>query len=305
MKILFLGSSEFAVETLKMLSEKHNVALTITQPSRPAGRRRKPRPTAVATFARKNGLELMEVENVNVFEIVEKIRKENFDVAIVVAFGQILRADLLSSVKRGFFNVHASLLPKYRGAAPIQRALLDGVKKTGITLFKIDEGLDTGDIVLAQSTTVDPFENFDSLHSRLSKMGAHVVEKFLENVDIPLKPQHGKPSKAPKIKREEMYVDWSKSAEEVANKIRAFDSVPGARARLNEEEVKLFGVKGISMTDKGRIGEIVSLRGHALIRCGIGGVLVDKIQFPGKKVISFGDAQNGRKLSVGTIFGND
>ncbi len=305
MKILFLGSSDFAIETLKMLRKSHDIGLVISQPPRPAGRKRKLTPTPVSIFARENGLPLLELENINDKEIVEKIRNMSFDIAIVVAFGQILKETLLSSVKGGFFNVHASLLPKYRGAAPIQRALMDGVTETGVTLFKIDKGMDTGDVALMKATKVDPFETFDSLHERLSKMGAELVAKFLSNPEMPLRPQQGEPTKAPKIKREETLINWLKSAEEVANLIRAFDSVPGARARLNGEEVKLFGVKGISMTDKGRPGEIVSLRGHALIRCGEGGALVERIQFPGKKVITFSDAQNGRKLSCGSVFDLD
>ncbi len=302
MKVIFLGSAEFAIESLKHIYEKHDIPLVISQPPRPAGRNRKLTPTPVSEFAKENGIPLLEVENVNSQEILNKIRELNADVAIVIAFGQFLKKELLSSTKLGFFNLHASLLPKYRGAAPIQRALLDGVTQTGVTLFKIDEGMDTGDVALTEKIPVDPYETFDILYKRLSEIGAKVVEKFLSNPNIPLTPQSGEASKAPKIILKETFIDWNKPAEEVANKIRAFDSIPGARAKLNGETVKIFGVKGLSMTERGSAGQIVSIRDHALIACGEGGVIVERIQFPSKKVITFGDAENGHKLHRGISF---
>ena len=302
MRVLFLGSAKFAIESLKYLLNEHEISLIVSQPPRRAGRNRKIRPTPVSQFAKEHGLPLLETDDVNSQEILNKIEKIKPDVAIVIAFGQLLKKELLSSVKLGFFNVHASILPKYRGAAPIQRALLDGVSETGVTLFKIDEGMDTGDVALVEKTKVDPFEPFDTLYERLSKMGASLVEKFLSNPNIPLTPQKGVPTKAPKISTDETFIDWNQPAEAIVNKIRAFDSTPGARAKLNGEVVKLFGVKGISMTSKGKPGQIISIRGHALIACGEGGVMVEKIQFPSKKVITFGDAENGHKLSRGTVF---
>jgi methionyl-tRNA formyltransferase len=302
MKVLFLGSASFAIETLKRISKNHEVPLVISQPPRPAGRNRKPTPTPVSDFAREHNIPLLETENVNSTEVLNKIKETEADVAIVVAFGQLLKKEVLSTVKMGFFNLHASILPKYRGAAPIQRALLDGVTQTGVTIFKIDEGMDTGDIALVEKVAVDPYETFDSLYQRLSNLGASLVEKFLSNPNIPLVPQTGEASKASKISSNETFIDWNQPAEIVANKIRAFDSTPGARAKLKGEVVKLFGVKGLSMTDRGKPGQIVSIRGHALIACGEGGVMVERIQFPSKKVITFSDAENGHKLHRGVFF---
>lgn len=302
MKVLFLGSANFSTKTLDVIVKYHEVPLVITQPPRPAGRKRKLKPTPVADFARNHDLPLLETDDVNSPEVVERIKELNPDVAIVVAFGQFLKSSLLSAIKLGFFNVHASLLPKYRGAAPIQRALLDGVMETGVTLFKIDEGMDTGNIALSESVKVDPFDTFDILYERLSEIGSRLVKEFLESPEIPLKPQIGESSRAPKISVKETFVDWSLPAEDVGNKIRAFDSVPGAKAKLNGEVVKLFGFKGLSMTSKGKPGQIVSLRGHALVACGEGGIMVERIQFPSKKVITFSEAENGRKIARGSIF---
>ncbi len=301
-KVLFLGSANFSVKTLDVILKHHEVPLVITQPSRPAGRKRKLKPTPVADFARSHDVPLLETGDVNSPEVIERVKELAPDVAIVVAFGQFLKSSLLSTVKFGFFNVHASLLPKYRGAAPIQHALLDGVMETGVTLFKIDEGMDTGNIALSESVKVDPFDTFDILYEQLSEVGSHLVEKFLDSPDMPLKPQSGETSRAPKISVEETFVDWTLSAEDVGNKIRAFDSIPAAKAKLNGEVVKLFGFKGLSMTSKGKSGQVVSLKGHALVACGEGGVMVERIQFPSKKVITFSEAENGHKIARGSVF---
>lgn len=303
MKVLFLGSASFAIKTLDTISKYHDVPLVITQPPRPAGRNRKPKPTPVADFALSKKMNLLEVENVNSSEVINKIKRIKPDVAIVVAFGQFLKTSLLSTINLGFFNVHASILPKYRGAAPIQHTILNGEKETGITLFKIDSGMDSGMVAIIKKIKIDPLDSFDTLSEKLSKIGAQTVKDFLENPNIPLKPQEGKSSQAPKISIETTFIDWNKPAEEVGNKIRAFDSTPGARTRFNGELIKLFGFKGISKSNSGKPGEILNIHSHALIACGEGAIMVEKIQFPSKKVITFGEAKNGRKIDHGSVLG--
>ncbi len=301
-KVLFLGSADFSIKTLEVIVKHHEIQLVITQPPRPAGRKRRLKSTPVADFSRNHGIPLLEAKDVNSPEVLERIRELNPEIAVVVAFGQFLKPSLLSSTKLGFFNVHASLLPKYRGAAPIQHALLDGVTETGVTLFKIDEGMDTGNIALSKRVKVDPYDTFDTLYERLSKIGSQLVKDFLDDPSTPLKPQFGESSRASKIFTEERFVDWNLPAENVGNKIRAFDSIPGAKSKLNGEVVKLFGFKGLSMTSKGKPGEVISLKGHALIACGEGGVMIERIQFPSKKVIAFSEAENGHKISRGSVF---
>ncbi len=303
MKVLFLGSASFSIKTLEIISKYHDVPLVITQPPRPAGRKRKSRPTPVADLAVSKRLNLLEAENVNSPEVINRIKEIKPDVAIVVAFGQFLKDSLLSTIELGFFNVHASILPKYRGAAPIQHALLNGEKETGVTLFKIDKGMDSGKVAIIKKTKIDPLDNFDTLSEKLSEMGAQVVKDFLENPNLPLKSQEGKPSRAPKISIENTFIDWNKTAEEVGNKIRAFDSTPGARTRFKGVLVKLFGFKGISKSNSGKPGKILNIHSHALIACGKGAIMVEKIQFPSKKVITFGEAKNGRKIDHGSVLG--
>ncbi len=304
MRVLFLGSSSFAIKSLEIISKYHDVPLVITQSPKPAGRSRRPTPTPVASFALSNKMNILEVANVNSPEVVKKIRELKPDVAIVVAFGQFLKDALLSTIELGFYNVHASVLPKYRGAAPIQHALLNGEEETGVTLFKIDRGMDSGMVAATKKLKIDPLDTFNTLSEKLSNLGAQMVKEFLENPNIPLKPQIGEPSRAPKISPEDTFIDWSETAQKVGNKIRAFDSTPGAKTLFNGATVKLFGFKGISDSDGKLLGEILEIRSSsALITCGEGAIVVEKIQFPSKKVITFGEAKNGRKIGVGSVLG--
>lgn len=303
MKVLFLGSASFAIPTLDAIAKKHEVPLVVTQPPRTAGRNRKARPTPIAEFARSLNLEVLESENVNSSEAIDLIRDLGADVAIVVAFGQLLRKKILSTVERGFFNLHGSVLPNYRGAAPIQRSLMDGVDESGVSIFRIDQGMDTGDIALIKKLPVDPIDTFDTLSEKLAETGAGLVLDFLEDPDIALNPQEGTSSYASKIKVEDTFVDWSDSADKVGNVIRAFDSSPGAKTTFYGDRVKLFGFRGVEKNVKAAPGKIVDLGSDALVACGDGAVRIGKIQFPSKKVITFAEARNGRKIDVDLLFG--
>lgn len=299
--LAFFGSSEFAIPILESLSE--HVKLVVTQMPQPAGRNRKITSTAVAKFAVANGLNLIETDNVNDEKFIKTINEAHVRLSMVVAFGQILGKKLLESVQDGFFNVHASLLPLYRGAAPIQRALMDGARETGITIFKIDRGLDTGKIAMAESVKIDPLDNFDVLSHKLSTLGSKMVLDFVNNSDIQLRDQIGESSYAKKISIEETFIKWEMNAENVGNTIRAFDSQTGARTFLNGETVKLFGFAGVSDV-QGKAGEISKIDKDAIIFCGERAVVVSKIQFPSKRVMSFAEAKNGRKIDSGFIFGS-
>ncbi len=302
MKIIFFGSSEFAIPTLELLAQSGMVLMVVTQMPHPAGRNLKLTPTPVSNFARSKGLRLLETDDVNDSKYVNIIKSTDAELAIVASFGQILKPELLSTLKKGFFNIHASLLPEYRGAAPIQRTLLDGADETGVTIFKIEKGLDTGKIAISQSIKIDPVDTFDTLSYNLAYLGADLVKKFLENPDIDLKDQEGKPSYAYKISSEETFIDWSKPARSIGNKIRAFDSSPGAKTVLNGEIVKLFNFKGIEEGHAGK-GEIVRINSDAVIGCVDGLIKVEKIQFPSKRVMTFAEAKNGRKVDTGHRFG--
>jgi len=301
-KIAFFGSSDFAIPILEALLNTSKVELVVTQIPRPAGRNKLLTPTPVSSFARMNNLNLREVQNVNDENFINVLKEMKIDVGIVVAFGQILKPKLLEAVPQGFFNIHASLLPKYRGAAPIQRTLLDGANESGITIFKIDRGLDTGKIAMIERIEVDPLDTFDTLSKKLSLLGAKMITDFVKLQKIELKDQEGTPSYAAKITADETIIDWNLPALKIGNLIRALDSKPGARTTLNGEMVKLFGFGGI-IDLVGKPGEIIKINSKGIIGCGDNSIMLSHIQFQSKKIMSFSEAKNGRKIGAGSIFG--
>ncbi|BBJ28485.1 methionyl-tRNA formyltransferase [Athalassotoga saccharophila] len=301
-KIAFFGSSDFAIPILEALLKSSKVELIVTQIPRPAGRNKRLTPTPVSSFARKNNLNLVEIQNVNDENFINYLKEMKIDVGIVIAFGQILKPKLLEAIPQGFFNVHASLLPKYRGAAPIQRTLFDGANESGITIFKIDKGLDTGKIAMAERIEVDPLDTFDTLSKKLALLGAKMISDFVKLQKVELRDQEGTPSYAPKITTDETIINWNLPALKIGNLIRALDSKPGARTTLNGEMVKLFGFSGI-MDVNGRPGEIIKINSKGMIGCGDHSIILSHIQFQSKKVMSFSEAKNGRKIDTGSIFG--
>lgn len=303
LKVAFFGSDEFAADFLKHLVENGvSVALVITQPDRPKGRGKRVLPTPVKEEALRLGLEVAHPKKLS--DLKKKL--EDFDVGIVVSFGRIIPPSLLSAPRWGLFNVHPSLLPKYRGAAPVVRALENGEEETGVTIFKVTEELDAGPIALQRRVKVGSFEAFGELNERLKELGKEMVLELLEileNGELQLKEQdHSRATYAPKISKDDPLVDFTFPCEKVKDKIRAYDPKPGAFSFLKGQKVKLLSVMdmGEEEGDPGRVLEITK-RG-AWIGCGKGSVLVQKIQFPGKKPIDFWSAKNGRKIEEGDVF---
>ncbi len=303
LKVAFFGSDEFAADFLKHLVENGvSVALVITQPDRPKGRGKRVLPTPVKEEALRLGLEVAHPKKLS--DLKKKL--EDFDVGIVVSFGRIIPPSLLSAPRWGLFNVHPSLLPKYRGAAPVVRALENGEEETGVTIFKVTEELDAGPIALQRRVKVGSFETFGELNERLKELGKEMVLELLEileNGELQLKEQdHSKATYAPKISKDDPLVDFTFPCEKVKDKIRAYDPKPGAFSFLKGQKMRLFGVRDMREGggDPGRVLEITK-RG-AWIGCGKGSVLVQKIQFPGKKPIDFWSAKNGRKIEEGDVF---
>ena len=298
-----MGSDEYSAEHLKHLAEMGiSVDLVITQPDRPRGRGKKVRPTPVKETAEKLGIDVIHPEDLK--SIVEKL--SSYDLGILVSFGRIIPPEVLRAPRLGIFNVHPSLLPKYRGASPINRALENGEKETGVTIMKVTEKLDAGPIVLQRRVEIGPFETFGELERRLIELGKEMLEEFFEMLkkgELELVPQDdSKASYAPKIRKEDLIVDFSKECEVVKNKIRAYDPKPGAISEVNDTIVKLFGVKSIE-SETGEPGKVISItKEGALVGCSNGSVLIEKIQFPGKKVMTFWDAFNGRKIKEGDVF---
>ena len=233
MRVLFIGTSDFACPSLKALVDASYAVLeVITQPDRPKGRGQKMTPPPVKSLALAGQLPIFQPEKLREPSAVAHLKSLRPDLIAVAAYGQILSPAVLSIPPLGCVNVHGSLLPKYRGAAPIARAILMGEKKTGVTTMLMDEGMDTGPILLSEETEITPEDNLESLHDRLAQMGAGLLLKTLDGLETgtvkPRAQDHSRATYAPKISKEEGRINWRSSARDHRNLIRAFDPWPGA-----------------------------------------------------------------------------
>ncbi len=309
MRVVFMGTPDFAASHLHVLVENdHNVVAVFSQKDRPRGRGMVVEETPAKKAARSIGLKVFQPQNVNDDAVIELLRSLNPDVIITVAFGKLLKKRVLELPRFGCFNVHASLLPKYRGAAPIQRALMNGEKVTGVTIFKMDEGMDSGPIALSRRLPVQEFETFGSLSSRLCTLGCQALMEFMDMLrseEFSLFPQdHSKATTAPKISKKDRHISRFDDAHLVCNRIRAFDPAPGAFALLDGTELKLFNSGVISDSVEGVPGEIVSITKQGmLIACERGALLTKEVQLPGKKKIGPWEAKSGRLIQEHRVLG--
>lgn len=309
MRILFMGTPEFAAEYLRyLLVNKFNVVAVISQKDKPRGRGLKLLPTPVKEVALQYHIPVFQPANLNK-EGLEIINEYKPDIGIVVAYGRLIKSPFLDTIP--LYNVHTSLLPKYRGPAPMQRAIENGDRVTGVTIFKINEGMDEGDIALQEEFEIGDCETFGDLYKRFIDIGTKLLGRFLNSYPVALRPQeHSKATYAPKIEKEDLYIDFSKTACDVRNKIRAYDPSPGARCILNNVEVKLFGACKIESTSEhiledeepGTIVRIDKSTEEGVLRAKDGYVHVKYIQFPGKNKITFYAAKNGGVVKEGMCF---
>ena len=288
MRIVFVGTSEFGIPVLEELAEKHEIPLVITQPDRPKGRGRKLSPTPIKEAAQRLGLRIIQPERIS--EAEDAIRKIQPDVLLVVSYGQIIPKSILEIPKIGPINIHPSLLPKYRGAAPIQRVIMNGERETGVTIMWMNERLDAGDILLQESTPIDPEENYGSLHDRLSKMSARLTVKalqLLERGEAPRIPQdEDKATYAEPITKEETVIDWKEPAEKIHNLVRALSPKPGAQAFISRNRFKIYKTR--LSEGEGEPGSILVKdikRGILKIACREKSVEILEIQPEGKRVM--------------------
>lgn len=227
MRLVFFGTPEFAVPSLEALAREHDVALVVAQPDKPAGRGMKLHAPAVAVRARQLGMSLAQPPKIRSAEFLESIAALRADAGIVVAYGKILPATLLLIPAKGFFNVHASILPKYRGAAPIQRAIQHGETTTGVTIMRVDEEMDHGPVLSIETTEIGSDERTPSLAARLSHLGASALMRVLEDMPSETPQDHAAATYAPKIEKSEGAIDWTESTATIYDKFRAFDPWPG------------------------------------------------------------------------------
>jgi methionyl-tRNA formyltransferase len=308
-KVLFWGTPAFALPALRSLSEEgHVVVGVVTQPDRPAGRGREVHMSPVKQEALEEGIPVLQPEKARGDEFLAQIRALDPDISVVVAYGQILRPEVLAVPRLGSVNIHASLLPELRGAAPIQWAIVRGHAASGVTIMRMEAGLDSGPMLLRVEEPIEPEESAGELGMRLAEIGAEALVEALalmENGGLVEVPQdHERATYAPKVDRETARIDWSKPADEVALWIRGMDDVPGAWTPHGARgPVKLFRPTVVNETG-GHPGEVIEV-GDAgvLVACGMGAVRVREVQPPGKRRMPAGDWARGRGVAVGDRFG--
>lgn len=311
-RLLFFGTPEFAVPILAALVESGNPPLqVITQPARPVGRGRRLRDPPVAAWAREHGLEVLQPDKVRGTKILSRWRELAPDAAVVVAFGQIFRRRLLELPRLGCINLHASLLPYYRGAAPIQAAIAAGETRTGVTTMRMERGLDSGPILLQQEVDIQPDETTAELAPRLAGAGAELMVRTLRELDggtLEPRPQnHELATYAPMLTKSDGVVDWRLPASRIRDRLRAYTPWPGLTAEIRGQSVKILG--GSSMSASGAAGgrpagQILGADGDGMrVACGDGTIfLLERAQLAGRKPISALDLMNGLRLDADERF---
>ncbi|EDO25830.1 predicted protein [Nematostella vectensis] len=314
LKIIFAGTPGISETVLKnILNNKFNVELVLTQPDRPANRGKKITQSPVKELALKHDIEVIQPELVkNNHELFARIKHLQPDIMVVVAYGLILPQELLDIPKLGCINIHVSLLPKYRGAAPIQRAILANEKVTGVTIIKMDSGMDTGDILMQQELKIESTETSGTLHDKLANLGALMIVDYLANHEnYPVKKQDEvNVSYAPKIEKKEAHINWNEDSHIIERKIRGFNPVPGCFTFLDESLIKIWQADSIDNKNKDYLsigikpGTIVNITGVGLIvLCGNNSLLlITKLQVAGKKAQSAKDYVHGQSNLLHKVF---
>lgn len=307
MKIVFMGSADFGIPALKMLLTEHKIAAIVSTPSRPRGRGLTVADSPIKIFARENGISsILTPEKLNDSVFIEKLSELNADLFVVVAF-RILPKSVFSLPPFGTINIHASLLPKFRGPAPIQRAIEAGEHETGVTIFRLDEGIDTGEILLQKKTEIGEKETTPELYNRLSRLGADCLKDVLASLakgfTIPKPQEHTAFSKAPKLSKDEARIDWSYPADKIFNKIRAFKPFPGTYALVNGKRLGIEWAEPVDRQKKGIPGRVDKVTNEYVeIQCSTGILRVLEVKPEGRKSMKTHDYLLGNRILEGTIF---
>ena len=300
MRLIFLGTPAFAAPTLEaIVAAGHEVRTVVTQPDRPSGRGQHLMPPPVKEAALRLGLTVYQPERVRRPEAVEHLRALGAEAMVVVGYGQIIPQVIIDMAPRGIINVHASLLPKYRGAAPVQWAIINGETRTGVTTMQIDAGLDTGDMLLKAETGIGPDENAVELGKRLAAMGAELLVETLYGLERgTIQPQKQDPAAAtyaPILKKEDGLIDWSQTAPAIHNRARGLEPWPGAYTRFRGQKLHIWRSHAWE-TGGGPPGCLAGLKPPRVF-CGSGSLELVEVQLEGRKRISAADFVNGQRLN--------
>ena len=307
MKIIFMGTPDFAAASLEaLIASRHEIQAVVTQPDKPKGRKGELTPSPVKVIAKREGIKVYQPLKVRDEEFVKTLRAYNPDVMVVVAFGQIIPLSILKMPKYGCVNIHGSLLPKYRGAAPIQWAVLDGEKETGITTILMDEGIDTGDILLKKTIKIDTDETSGSLFDKLMALGAETILETLDELEkgslTPIKQGESPTAYAKMLTKAMGLIDFTKPAKELDCFVRGMDPWPSAYTLLAGKTLKLWKVRAVE--GGGKAGSVIDIDKESFtIACGEGAIEVLEVQLEGKKRMSAGDFLKGSTLNIGQELG--
>lgn len=303
MRLIFAGTPQFAAIALQALIDAgHDLMLVLTQPDRPSGRGLKLLPSDVKKLSQKHNLMVEQPLTLKSESARAMIAGASADAMIVAAYGLILPADVLSIPRLGCINIHASLLPRWRGAAPIQRAILAGDTETGITIMQMNAGLDTGDMLLQQALAIGPRETAGELHDRLAVLGAELIVAALRKLPPPLKQDNARATYAAKISKTEATLDWREDAALIARKVRAYNPFPGAATELAGEHIKIWQVQPAS-TGTGAPGTVLEAApGKLLIACGRGALEILELQRAGGKRLAAETFLAGHAIAPGARF---
>jgi len=302
MRVLFYGTPEFALPTLEALLERHAVAAVVTQPDKPAGRGRHLQPPPVKERALAAGLPVLQPPRLRDPGWPERLSVIGADIAVVVAFGQILPKAVLDVPRRGSINVHASILPRYRGAAPIAWAIIRGETETGITTFQMDPGMDTGGVLLSESTPIEPEETAGELSARLSRIGAHVMIRTLEQLDTltPRPQDHSQATMAPRLKKDDGWLHLAEPARDLVNRVRGCNPWPGAALMTPAGRLLVWRAAAVPHASDAAPGTLVqSGPGATCISTGQGLVLPIEVQPENRKAMAWEDFLRGARLQPG------
>jgi len=303
LKVVFMGTPEFAVVSLQRLLENQIPVIgVVTGPDKPSGRGLHVQPAPVKKLATRQSLPILQPEKLREAQFIQSLREWQADIFLAVAF-RILPPEVFTIPPLGTINVHAALLPKYRGAAPIQWAIINGEKETGVTTFFIEEKVDTGDMILQNKTPIGEFETAGELHDRLAVMGADLLIETLEQVasgKLQRKPQSGEVSLAPKITKDIAAIDWKKPSREIFNFIRGMNPVPGAFTHWQGHNLKIFRARIIDEADSGSEAGMAlkanAKAGELIIQTGRGHLAIDELQLEGKRRMPAAEFLRGHQI---------
>ena len=309
MKILFMGTPQISATCLEaLIADGKDIVGVVTREDKPRGRGHVMTPTPVKLLAEANGIPVYTPKTLRDDSFLSLLCELSPELIVVVAYGKILPKETIEFPKYGCINLHVSLLPKYRGAAPMQRAIMAGEHETGVTVMYMNEGLDTGDIIAIESFPIGACDDFEAIHDRSAAVGSRLLSKTIDSIgcaEAKRIPQNDAlASYAPKIEKEDCKIDFSKSAAELDCIIRGVTPIPGAFAYLNGKMIKISRARPID--GKGRPGEVIALRperdGEIIVACGEGALSISRVVPEGKGSMSAGDFIRGRKINVGDVF---